>query len=197
MVKTKIDFKSFIKKGTPYINDNFNINLITGYQGSGKTWFSVYLCKKVYNDYNIFTNIKTLHGVGKSITYFENIDEIIQDRSINCVYVIDELSKKYNKNSSLDKNFYSWLQQSRKHQRHIFLITQEYINVPNWLRGIATTIYTTKKLPFFPIFKTTLGIPILDKDTFEWSSQTISQTIYKRTLDISNLYDTFEAIDTL
>ena len=58
MMKIKIDFKSFIKKGVKPLNDNFGIFLITGYQGSGKTWYSIYLMEKEKNK-KIYTNIRS------------------------------------------------------------------------------------------------------------------------------------------
>ena len=58
------------------------------------------------------------------------------------------LSKKYTKDSHIDKAFYSWLQQSRKHNRQVYLITQEYLQVPQWLRGVANLVYTTKKISY-------------------------------------------------
>lgn len=46
MLKIKIDFKSFFQRGIKCVDDNFGIFLITGYQGSGKTWYSIYLMEK-------------------------------------------------------------------------------------------------------------------------------------------------------
>lgn len=58
MVKIKIDWKSIVSRGTPKLNDNFGIYLITGYQGSGKTWYAIYLMEKEKNA-KIYTNIKS------------------------------------------------------------------------------------------------------------------------------------------
>ena len=46
MIKIKIDWKSLVSRGTPNIDDNFGIFLITGYQGGGKTWYAIYLREK-------------------------------------------------------------------------------------------------------------------------------------------------------
>lgn len=92
--------------------------------------------------------------------------------------------------------FYSWLQQSRKHQRYVYLITQEYIQVPTWLRGVANSVYTTRKL-FLNLFITSLGKPVLNDETKEWETQNYLYLIYKRTKKISNYYDTFELVNTL
>lgn len=196
MLALKIDWKSFLKKGIKPIDDDFAIYLITGYQGSGKTFFSIYTIENTFKDRVIYTNIKSYRSNRNIVKYFNNINEILTNTEENCVFLIDELSKKYSKNSPQDMYFYSWLQQSRKHKRYVYLITQEYIQVPTWLRGIANLVYTTSKVKFLPLFKTQLGIPYLDEN-MEWSIQPTLTVVYKRTLDIANKYDTFEGINTL
>ena len=196
-MKIKVDFKSFVKKGVKSVDDDFFIRLITGYQGSGKTFLAIKCAHELEKkDRTIRTNIKTYIDNSKKIEYFDTINDIINDTDDNITYIIDELSKKYTKDSKQDLAFYSWLQQSRKHQRHVYLITQEYIQVPTWLRGIATMVYITDKVPFLPIYRTTLGLPTLTED-YEWSINELLVWYYKRTKDISNLYDTFESINSL
>ena len=192
----KIDWSSLLKKGIPSANDDFGIYLITGYQGSGKTYYSVYLMEKTFKHKTIYTNIKSFKTAKNNVKYFERVEEIENNVEDNCVFLIDELSKKYTKNSPQDLRFYSWLQQSRKHKRYVYMITQEYIQVPTWLRGVANLVYTTEKIRFLPLFKTTLGIPELDENC-EWTIKSISTIIYKRNLCISNKYDTFESINNL
>ena len=196
MLKIKIDYKTFIQRGTQKINDNFGIFLITGYQGSGKTWYSIYLMEKEKNK-KIYTNIKSYHSPRNDVHYFEKIEDIVSNVEDDCIFLIDEVSKRYTKDSKQDLKFYSWLQQSRKHKRYVYLITQEYIQVPMWLRGIANRVYTTSKVPLLPIFKTSLGVPVLTTDTYEWGIDTYAIVFYKRTKAISNLYDTFESINDL
>lgn len=197
MLKIKIDVLSLFQKSSPKIKDDFAIYLVNGYQGTGKTWFAVYDAYKKWSKKKIKTNIQSLKIPGFNIEYFTKLSDIYNDTEDNVVYIIDELSKKYNKNSSLDRDFYSWLQQSRKHSRYVYMITQEYINVPNWLRGVANKVFTTSKVPFLNLFCTTLGVPELDKETFEWTSLAILKIYYKRTKKISNMYDTFESINSL
>lgn len=192
-----IDFKSFFKKGLKEYDDDFFIRLITGYQGSGKTYLAVKLVHEDDKAITIKTNIKSYKDDKKNIIYFENLEEIFEDVDDNVYYLIDELSKRYTKDSKQDKKFYSWLQQCRKHHRHVYLITQEYLQVPNWLRGIANTIFTTSKVRFLPIYRTDLGSPVLDDDTFEWGLDVFLSIFYKRNLCIAQLYDTFEGINTL
>lgn len=195
MLKVKIDYKTFFQKGLKNIADNFGIFLITGYQGSGKTYYSIYLMEKENNKI-IYTNIKTYRSNRNEVRYFEKIEDIIHNVEDNCIFLIDEVSKRYTKDTKQDLSFYSWLQQSRKHKRYVYLITQEYIQVPTWLRGIATRVYTTSKVPFLPIFKTSLGVPILTED-YEWGINELAVVFYKRTKVISNCYDTFESINSL
>lgn len=196
MMKIKIDYKTFLQPSPRKINDSFGIFLITGYQGSGKTYYSIYLMEKEKKK-KIYTNIKSYTSIRNEVHYFDKLEEIIENVEDNCIFLIDEVSKRYTKESKQDLSFYSWLQQSRKHKRYVYLITQEYINVPMWLRGIANQVYTTSKIPLLPIFKTSLGVPVLSTDTYEWTTQTFAIVFYKRTKKISNCYDTFESINTL
>ena len=154
-----VDFKSFIQKKMPKVDDDFSIQLITGYQGSGKSYFGVYEIERLFKNRLIKTNIKSFKSRNNRVETFTKIEEIYNDDDDYVVYLIDELSKKYTKNSPQDLKFYSWLQQSRKHKRHVFLITQEYIQVPTWLRGIANIVFVTEKVRFLPLFKTMLAIP--------------------------------------
>ena len=197
MLKIKIDFKSFIQRGIKPINEDFFIRMITGYQGSGKSYLAIkFAHQNEDNSRKIKTNIKSYYESTKTIEYFDKIEDIVHDNDDNITYIIDEVSKKYNKESKIDKPFYSWLQQSRKHNRHVYLITQEYIQVPTWLRGIANTIYTTSKVPLLPIYKSILGTPYLDENC-EWSINEFLVIYYKRTRSIASLYDTRESIDNL
>ena len=196
MLKIKVDYKTFLMQSPRKINDDFGIFLITGYQGSGKTYYAIYLMEKATGK-TIYTNIKSYHSSKNKIIYFEKLEEVFDNLEDGCIFLIDEVSKKYTKDSKQDLKFYSWLQQSRKHRRYVYLITQEYIQVPTWLRGIANQVYTTSKVPVLPIFKTSLGVPVLSTDTFEWCIETFAIVFYKRTKKISNCYDTFESINNL
>lgn len=198
LFKTNIDFKSFLKRGTKKINDNFGCSFICGYQGSGKSWLAVYiLVKYIEPNRKIYTNIKSLNIPNREISYFEKLDEITDNIEMDRVFLIDEISKKYTKECKQDRKFYSWLQQSRKRRRTTLLITQEYIQIPTWLRGIARYVYTTTKLPIIPIFKTYKGYAVLSEETKEWEVEPEEIYLYKRTKDISSYYDTMEPINVL
>lgn len=197
ILNTNVDFKSMVKSKPKKIKDNFGVSFLTGYQGSGKTYLAVYiLVKYVEPNRKIYTNIKSLNIPNRDIVYFEKIDDIVNNVEMDRVFVIDEISKKYTKEAKQDKAFYSWLQQSRKRRRTTLLITQEYIQIPFWLRGIARYVYTTTKLKFLPLFKTYKGYAYLTEDK-EWAIDPIETYIYKRNKYICNYYDTMEPINTL
>lgn len=193
--KYDLKLNTFFQKGVKGYKDDFFIALITGYQGSGKTWLGCYLVSELKNR-TICTNIKSLMIPNRKIFYFTELKEIYNMNDNNAVFLIDEVSKAFTKESKQDKAFYSWLQQSRKHSRYVYLITQEYIQVPTWLRGVADKVYTTKKF-IFNLFISSLGKPVLNDETKEWETKNYLYMIYKRTKKICNYYDTFELVEKL
>lgn len=196
--KTNIDLKSMFHVKPKKLNDNFGVSFVTGYQGSGKTYLAIYmLYKYIEPNRKIYTNIRSLKIPNRTIEYFEKIDDIVENIEMDRVFVIDEISKKYTKECKQDKLFYSWLQQSRKRRRTTILITQEYIQIPFWLRGIARYVYTTTKMPFLPLFVTYKGYAYLSEDTKEWQIDPEEKYIYKRNKYICSFYDTMEPINTL
>lgn len=194
---THVDFKSMFRSKPKVIKDNFGISLITGYQGSGKSYLSIYiLYKYLEKTRKVYTNIKSLNIPDREIVYFEKIDDIVDNIEMDRIFIIDEISKKYTKDCKQDKLFYSWLQQSRKRRRTVILITQEYLQVPIWLRGVARFVYTTTKVPVLPLFVTYKGYAVLNED-MEWTVEPEEVYIYKRNKYICNFYDTMEPINTL
>lgn len=197
ILNINIDLKSMFRKKPKNIKDNFGISLITGYQGSGKSYLSVYITYKyLESSRKIYTNIKSLKIPNREIEYFEKIEDIVENIEMDRIFIIDEISKKYTKECKQDKLFYSWLQQSRKRRRTVLLITQEYLQVPIWLRGVARFVYTTTKLPILPIFITYKGYAVLNEDK-EWTIEPEETYIYKRNKYICEFYDTMEPINTL
>ena len=195
--RLRIDTKSFFRKSPKKAKDEFGVFLITGYQGTGKTYFGVYCLYNYFRDLKIKTNIHSLIIPKANIEYFDTIDSIVNDIEPNCIYLIDEISKKYTKECKQDKLFYSWLQQSRKRKRYVYMITQEYLMIPTWLRGVSSVVFTTSKIPLTPLFKTYKGIPYLDEDTKEWGVRPVSTFIYKRNKFYTDMYDTFEPVSVL
>lgn len=201
--KYDIKLKTFTKKGIKSQETPWGNYMITGFQGSGKTYFSIFLLLDLLTKYKpdyIFTNIKSLRIPKKNLNYFTYLDEITNHTFEHSIYIIDELSKKYTKNCNQDKSLYSWLQQSRKRGRIVILITQEWKEVPMWLRRPIRFSYTTRKMGNLPYFITTKGDAlnmVYDLDTNEWVCPVIEYIIYKRNKNVANLYDTFEPINDL
>lgn len=197
MLKISIDLPSMFKKGIKNTKDDFLVALINGYQGSGKSYYGIYNLERNFKGRVVYTNIMSYRSNSLEVHYFKNLFELYDNHDIGAIFLIDELSKKFTKDSKIDKPFYSWLQQSRKHKRYVYMITQEYLQVPNWLRGVANLSYTTRKVPLLPIMITSLGKPVLSDDTKEWALEEQAIRIYKRTKDVACLYDTYEIINTL
>lgn len=200
----KIEFKTFFKKGLPRIDDRFGVYYITGRQGSGKSYYSIKLLLAQDKDTcaSVYTNVHSLKIPGYNINYFSTVDELYNNTDEYCIFLIDEISRKYDKNSKTDTQFYAWLNQSRKRKRIVIMITQEWRELPMWIRRPAKYMFTTKKgfLSRFGIYTTIVGDAenmVFNKDESEYECPTIKKVIYKRTKEISELYDTFEPINKL
>lgn len=202
--KRRIEFNTFIKKGLPSVDDRFGVYFVTGRQGSGKSYYSVKLllnqdyktCNKVY------TNVKSLNVPNFNIFYFDNISELYTNTEEYCIFLIDEISRRYDKSSKTDTQFYAWLNQSRKRKRIVILITQEWRELPMWIRRPAKFMLSTKRniLSRFGIFTTIIGDAenmVFNKDEGEYECPPIKFVIYKRNQNIADMYDTFEAINNL
>lgn len=202
---TDIRFSTFFKKGLPRVDDRFGIYFVTGRQGSGKGYYSLMLllqqdknlCNKVY------TNVHSLNVPGYDIYYFTKLNELYYNTEEYCIFLIDEISRKYDKNSKTDTQFYAWLNQSRKRKRIVILITQEWRELPMWIRRPAKYMISTKKtylLNMFGIYTSIVGDAenmVFNKDEGEYECPPILKIIYKRNKKIADMYDTFEAINEL
>lgn len=209
LIKSKhisINFESLKYRKAKVIDDRFGVYLITGKQGSNKSY---YACQLAYNQDRkkvnyIKTNIHSLKIPDYEIRYFTKIDEIYKDTDTNVIYIIDEVSRKYKKNSPCDTQFYAWLNQCRKRNRVCILITQEYKELPMWLRRPAKYMLNSYALPFltkyFNIFALNVGDGYnltYDKDEGEYICPTLKTILYKRNKFICEMYDTFEPINDL
>lgn len=203
---TIIKFDSFKYKKVKYLDDSFGVYLITGKQGSNKTYYGVYLAslQNLKRVNYIKTNIHSLKIPGVKIEYFNKITEIVKDTDENCIYIIDEISRKYKKTSPCDQDFYAWLNQCRKRNRIAILITQEYKELPMWIRRPCKFNLTSSPIPIltqlFGIFKCVVGDGYnltFNKDEGEYECPTIERIIYKRNIHIASMYDTFEPINDL
>lgn len=200
----RYEFKTFFKKGLPKIDDRFGVYFITGRQGSGKNYYAVKLLLAQDKDTcaSIYTNVKSLKIPGYNINYFTKIDELYYNTDEYCIFLIDEISRKYDKSSKTDTQLYAWLNQSRKRKRIVIMITQEWRELPMWIRRPAKIMITTKTNFFsrFGIYTTIVGDAenlIYNKDEGEYECPTIKRIIYKRNKYIADMYDTFEALNTL
>lgn len=205
ILKYDIRFNTFFKKGLKRLDDRFGIYFVTGRQGSGKNYYSVMLLlqqnpKRVNK---VFTNIHSLNIPGYNICYFSKITELYDNTEENCIFLIDEVSKKYDRNSRTDTQFYAWLNQSRKRKRIVILITQEWRELPMWIRRPAKYMISTKKtalLNKFGFFTSVVGDAenmVFNKDEGEYECPPILNIIYRRNRRIADLYDTFEPITEL
>lgn len=198
--KNKFDVKSFTKKKTPKIDDHFGVYFICGRQGSGKTYEAVRLAKSLKTNGRIYTNIKSLK-IPK--IYFTTLSEIYKNTETDTLFIIDEISRKYDRNSRTDTQFYAWLNQSRKRRRIVILITQEWRELPMWLRRPAKYMFSVKKTIFtglLNIYKTQIGDAenmVFDKDEGEYICPPLYNIYHKRNKTIAELYDTFEPINIL
>lgn len=203
--KYNIKFDTFFKKGLPKIDDRFGCYYVTGRQGSGKSYYATFLLlqqdKNLVN--KIYTNVHSLNIPNYDIHYFSNINELYYNTDEHCIFLIDELSRKYDRNSRTDTQFYAWLNQSRKRKRIVIMITQEWRELPMWIRRPAKFMITTKKTPLlnkFGFYTSIVGDAenmIFNKDEGEYECPPIQYVIYKRNKKIADMYDTFEAINTL
>lgn len=201
---TRIEFNTFVKKGLQKIDDRYGVYFVTGRQGSGKSYYAIklILAQDKKTCARIYTNVQSLKLPGYDIKYFNKIDELYYNTDEYCIFLIDEISRKYDKTSKTDTQFYAWLNQSRKRKRIVVMITQEWRELPMWIRRPAKIMISTKRniLTRFGIYTTIIGDAenlIFNKDEGEYECPTIKRVIYKRNKRIADMYDTFEAINTL
>lgn len=205
ILKYDIRLKTIFKRGLPKVDDRFGVYFVTGRQGSGKNYYAIMLLlqqdKKIVN--KVKTNIKSLKIPGYKIEYFTKINELYDDFDEHCIYVIDEIARKYDRHSKTDTLFYGWLNQSRKRKRIVIMITQEWRELPMWIRRPAKYMITTHKTKILyklGFVTSTVGDAenlIFDKDEGEYICPPIKYIVYRRNRDIANMYDTFEAISQL
>lgn len=203
--KLDLRFDTFFRKGLKPIDDRFGVYFVTGRQGSGKNYYATMLLlqqnPKMLN--KVYTNVHSLNIPGINIEYFDKIDELYNNIDEYCIFLIDEISKKYDRNSRTDTQFYAWLNQSRKRHRIVILITQEWRELPMWIRRPAKYMITTKKtallnkLGFFTSIVGDAENMVFNKDEGEYECPPILYIIYRRNKRIADLYDTFEPINQL
>lgn len=202
-----IRFNTFFKKGLKKIDDKFGVYFVTGRQGSGKTYYAIYLALQQVNFdaslAKIYTNIHSLKIPKANIVYFDKVEEVYYNTDEHCIFIIDEVSRKWNKSSKTDMQFYAFMNQCRKMRRILILITQEWRELPMWLRRPAKFMISTKPtkvLNWFGIYTSCVGDAenmVFDKDEGEYNCPPLKYVIYKRNKNIAEMYDTFEPINML
>lgn len=203
--KYDIRFDTIFKKGLKKVDDRFGVYYVTGKQGSGKTYYGVYLLLQQDREIvkKIYTNIHSLNIPGYEIVYFTTLDEIYYNVEEHCIFLIDELARKFNKNSRTDTQFYGWLNQSRKRKRIVIMITQEWRELPMWIRRPAKYMISTYKTPILYKLGFVTSVVgdaenlVFDKDEGEYICPPIKFIVYRRNKRIADMYDTFEAINEL
>lgn len=191
--KIFIDISSIFRKGIKVSDSIYGVYCFTGFQGSGKTMNAVDFLNRNYSDDKpIYTNIDSLKLPHERIKTVADLDPSWRD----CFVVIDEVHKAYSKSSRTDPKFYSFLQESRKHHRVTIIITQEWKEVPMWLRRPCKLIVGNHR-----IIKNILCEEIQDARTMRWSEEendyvcdTIQKNIKKWNKAVADLYDTEETI---
>lgn len=205
ILKYDIRLNTVFKKGLPRIDDRYGCYFVTGRQGSGKSYYAVMLLlqqdKKMVN--KIYTNVHSLNIPGYDIVYFTDIRDLYTNTDDHCIFLIDEISRKYDRNSRTDTQFYAWLNQSRKRKRIVIMITQEWRELPMWIRRPAKFMISTKPttlLKYFGFFTSMVGDAenmVFNKDEGEYDCPPLKYIIYRRNKSVAQLYDTFEAINQL
>ncbi len=197
----EIDVKSIFKHRTPPVDDHFGVYFICGRQGSGKTYYAVKFANDIdLKKISIWTNI---HSLKLPHNDFDHISELYSNTDEHCLFIIDEVSRKYDKNSRTDTQFYAWLNQSRKRKRVVILITQEWRELPMWIRRPAKVMMSsrpTKILGALGFQTITWGDAenmVFNKDEGEYECPPIKSVLHKRNRQIASLYDTFEPINSL
>lgn len=202
-----IRFNTFFKKGLKKIDDRFGVYFVTGRQGSGKTYYAIYLALQQVNFdtslAKIYTNIHSLKIPNANVIYFNKVEEIYLNVDNHCIFILDEVARKWDKNSKTDKQFYAFMNQCRKMRRILILITQEWRELPMWIRRPAKFMISTrptKLLNWFGIYTSVVGDAenmVFDKDEGEYNCPPLKYIIYKRNKQIADMYDTFEPINIL
>lgn len=193
-LKIFIDQMSLIRKGIKVQDSMYGVYCFTGFQGSGKTMNAVDFLARNRDGgrKKIYTNINSLKFEHEYIDCIDDLDPTWRD----CFVVLDEVHKAFPKNAPTHTAFYSFLQESRKHHRVTIIITQEWKEVPMWLRRPCKLIVGNHRL-----VRNILCETIQDARTMRWDElendyvcDTIQKNIKKWNKITAELYDTEETI---
>ena len=194
LFRYSIDFSSFFKKGLPKIDDDFGVYCFAAKQGRGKTYSAIRFLNEHTTNRRIFCNFSTKIPH----TSFSSLSEIWSNTDDHCIFVIDEIFKKYNKQDRVDRQFLSWLSQSRKHGRIVIIIAQEWRELNMTLRRYCKRVITCDRAFFGLLQKNTWGDAenmVFNELEGEYECPPISIEWFKRNKKIASLYDTFESVE--
>lgn len=194
MQKLSIDFRSFFKRGlSGDVPSEGVIILICGKQGSGKSFAAVKMITERMGATPIFSN-SDLTIPGRSVTVGTWRQILAQDTSDSIVF-IDEIFTSFTKSDRIPHEYTSWLAQSRKANRIVILIAQEFLEVPLVLRRFAKYLVSCTHLGPLILEHWADGDSLhYDSETGEYVADPYRLRIYKRTKAIGELYDTREQI---
>lgn len=195
--KTRIKWKTFLRKGFSPSRGKFGVYCYCGKQGQGKTYSAVEFLQD-NKDKEIYANIKTIKGV--NYTYFNGFDELLKLRDkTDCIIFYDEIFTALTKSSKINTDVLDFLSQMRK-RRIIFITTaQEWLEINITLRRYCRYQIDCKMINF-------LGLGILlktfnDAEQMKWDNMEneyiaplLEYTISKCNRKIADSYDTFEQV---
>ena len=104
VLKVRIKFKTFLRKGFIPNRGIFGVYCYCGKQGQGKT-YSVVEFLHNNKEMPIYANLKSIRGL--EYTYIANFDELLSLRDkTDCIIVYDEIFTALQKNSVVNKDVF-------------------------------------------------------------------------------------------
>lgn len=197
----RFKWRTFFRKGFSPKNDRFGVYVYCGKQGKGKTYSVVeFLIEQSKKGIPIYANLKSLDPNLINYTYFETIDQLLNNKEEDCIIVFDEIFSIIEKGNKLDKRVMRFLSQMRK-RRNIFVTTaQEWLEINLTLRR-----YTRYQIQCNMIDLPLIGgisiksfydaeLMVFDKDVLDFVAPLDTRVISKCNIKVANSYDTYEQI---
>lgn len=201
----RLDIKSFFVK---YVKDKdnfpFGMRFYDGVMGSGKSLTMAKdardICKK-YDDVLLISNLHFKVPIdAHEIIYFQSVDELItaleysQGRKHTWV-IIDEALSYFAENGGIDPALMNKITQSRSCRRFICLGSQKFKRINNRLRDFSMETVCCKHLGRIQINSVRDDTKShFDKNEMDFVGPVKEYQIFKRNIELFNLYDTFEGV---
>lgn len=207
-----IDFKSLFKKGFEKKDSPFGLYTYCGKQGEGKTYSAIKFVteQKKRGNYIVITNVHSYNAYQDTI-YIDDIIQLINFVKLyhgkngkKFIILFDEIFTILMKGQSINKEILSFLAQLRK--RGIIFVTtaQEWAEIPLTFRRFCRFQISCHMFSFIIFNRAFLLNKICDGYNAKWNDEEqdfvapILQTNFsKGNIDIINMYDTFETINTV